>query len=204
MEIFNKPTALDSVINGSFATVLKCLFALVALAFLNRFLSELAQNNFRFRSERHRYDWPREIAIVTGAASGFGRLIAQGLAEKGIQVMALDLHHSAPPDLQSNKKIHYYKSDVTSVEAVEKTADAIRAEHGNPSILINNAGIGFESSIIQTSAEKLRRIFEVNTLSHHLTVRAFLPSMIAQRKGHIVTMASMASFISVPVCSSLA
>jgi hypothetical protein len=178
---------------------LKWLFALGLLPVVNNFLSELAQNHFRWKSEKHRYNWPKEVAVVTGAGSGFGRLISEGFASEGIRVMALDIYDSLPADMQSNKKIHYFKCDITSVEAVNATADAIRAEYGNPSILINNAGVAFEGNILQATPEKVRRIFDVNTISHYFTVNAFLPSMIAQKKGHIVTIASMASFISGPV-----
>lgn len=178
---------------------LKWLFGLGLAGSVHGFLSELGQNNFRLRSEKHRYDWPNEIAVVTGAASGFGRLISEGLAAKGIRVMALDLHDSLPADMPPNEKINYYKCDITSAEAVNAVADAIRSDYGNPSILVNNAGIAFDTSIMATSPEKLRRIFDVNTLSHYFTVQALLPSMVKQRKGHIVTMASMASFLSGPV-----
>ncbi|KAF2716479.1 NAD(P)-binding protein [Polychaeton citri CBS 116435] len=174
------------------------LFACGVMFCVHCFLSELAQNNFRFNAERHRYDWPNEIAVVTGAAGGFGRLITRGLADEGITVIALDLRDSLPADLQSHRKVFYYKCDITSPEAVRTVANTVRADHGNPSILVNNAGIAFESSILNITPERLRQIFEVNTLSHYYTVDAFVPSMITQRKGHIVTMASMASFVSRP------
>jgi all-trans-retinol dehydrogenase (NAD+) len=192
-------TFVSHTVLGRTVTVLKWLFTIGIISFLNNFLSELAQNNFRWKSEKHRYDWPKEIAVVTGAGSGFGRLIAEGLTSHGIRVMALDLQDSLPEDMQSNQKIHYYKCDVTSVDAVNATAEAIRSEHGNPSILINNAGVAFEGNILKQTPEKVRRIFDVNTISHYFTVNAFLPSMIAQHKGHIVTIASMASFLSGPV-----
>jgi all-trans-retinol dehydrogenase (NAD+) len=194
LEHYVSSTVLDRTV-----TTLKWLFTLGLIPMLNSFLSELAQNNFRWKSEQHRYDWPKEIAVVTGAGSGFGRLISEGFASEGIRVMALDIHDSLPAEMQSNKKIHYYKCDITSVEGVNATANAIRAEFGNPSILINNAGVAFEGSILQATPDKVRRIFDVNTISHYFTVNAFLPAMIAQHKGHIVTLASMASFISGPV-----
>jgi all-trans-retinol dehydrogenase (NAD+) len=67
---------------------------------------------------------------------------------------------------------------------------------GSPSILINNAGIGNASTILDIPLENLRRLFEINLLSHWSTVQEFLPSMIAKRKGHIMSVASLASFVS--------
>jgi len=176
---------------------LKCLFALGIIHPINNFLNELANNNFRWKVEV--YDWPNEIAVVTGGANGFGRLMCEGLAARGVNVMALDIRDSLPKEMQSNKKIHYYKCDVTSPEAVNATADAIRAEHGNPSVLINNAGIAPEGNVLEQTPKDVRRIFDVNTISHYFTVNAFLPAMISKHKGHIVTIASMASFLSGPV-----
>jgi len=179
-------------------TALKWLFGIGLYRIASDFLGDLAQNNFRLRSERHRYDWPKEIAVVTGAASGFGRLISEGLASHGINVMALDLVDSLPKDMQPNPKIHYYKCDVTDPEAVNRTASLIQTSHGDPSILINNAGIAFNSLILDCKPAQLRKIFDVNVIAHYYTIGAFVPAMIKAKKGHIVTLASMASFISTP------
>jgi all-trans-retinol dehydrogenase (NAD+) len=190
------PYLSAKVLQGSI-TALKWLFALGIVGPVHEFLNELANNNFRWKAEV--YDWPNEIAVVTGAANGFGRLVSEGFAARGINVMALDISDELPLDMQSNKKIHYYRCDVTSPDAVNATADAIRAEYGNPSILINNAGIAISGTILEQTPDKVRRVFDVNTISHYYTVNAFLPSMIAKHKGHIVTVASMASFLSGPV-----
>jgi all-trans-retinol dehydrogenase (NAD+) len=77
------------------------------------------------------------------------------------------------------------------------TAEEVQRKLGAPSVLVNNAGILDAHSILGTSHEYLRKIFDVNVLSNWTTVRAFLPSMIAQNKGHVVTVASGASYIGV-------
>lgn len=179
-------------------TALKWIFGLGLYRVASNFFGDLAQNNFRLRSEKHRYDWPKEIAVVTGAASGFGRLISEGLASHGINVMALDLGDALPKEMQSNPKIHYYKCDVTDPDAVNRVASLIQSSHGDPSILINNAGIAFDSLILDCKPTQLRKIFDVNIISHYHTIGAFVPAMIKAKKGHIVTLASMASFISTP------
>lgn len=179
-------------------TALKWLFGLGAYRVASTFLGDLAQNNFRLRSERHRYDWPNEIAVVTGAASGFGRLISEGLASHDINVMALDLGDALPKEMQSNPKIHYYKCDVTDPEAVNRIASLIQKSHGDPSILINNAGIAMSELILDCKPPQLRKIFDVNIISHYYTIGAFVPAMVKAKKGHVVTLASMASFLSTP------
>lgn len=79
---------------------------------------------------------------------------------------------------------------------MKDVAGQIRKDHGYPTILINNAGVGFPGTILDEPDEKIRLTMEVNTLSHFWTVKEFLPSMIQQDHGHIVTLASMASFVS--------
>ena len=74
-------------------------------------------------------------------------------------------------------------------------ASQIRKEHGEPTVLINNAGIGSARTILNGSEEFIRRTFEVNTMSHYWMVREFLPAMIQKNHGHVVTIASIASYI---------
>jgi all-trans-retinol dehydrogenase (NAD+) len=62
--------------------------------------------------------------------------------------------------------------------------------------LINNAGIGNAYTILDIPIEDLRRMFDINLLSHWSTVKEFLPDMLAKKKGHIMGVASLASFVS--------
>lgn len=88
----------------------------------------------------------------------------------------------------------FYKVDLTSSAAVKEMATQVRREHGHPTALINNAGVGFGGTILEEPEDKIRLTFEVNTLAHFWTVKEFLPHMIKNDHGHIVTVASMASF----------
>lgn len=91
--------------------------------------------------------------------------------------------------------IRYYKCDITSRDAIRTTAEAVRSDLGAPSILINNAGIGNRWNILDISHEELTKLFNINLISHWSTVQEFLPAMIANKKGHIVSVASLASFV---------
>jgi len=73
--------------------------------------------------------------------------------------------------------------------------DKIRQAHGEPTVLINNAGVGHDGTILEEPEDKIRQTFEVNTVSHFMTVREFLPDMIKKNHGHVITIASMASFM---------
>lgn len=91
--------------------------------------------------------------------------------------------------------VSFYRCDISSRDAVHMAAEAIRSDHGSPSILVNNAGIGNANSILEVSPERLRAMFDVNIISHWNTVQEFLPDMIEKRKGHIMTTSSMSAFL---------
>ncbi|KAF2170035.1 hypothetical protein M409DRAFT_19648 [Zasmidium cellare ATCC 36951] len=179
-------------------TALKWLLAIGLASDAHAWLSEFAQNNFRLQSEKHRYDWPKEIAVVTGGTGGFGSLMCKELAEKGVNIMCVDIRDDLPPDMKNNPKIHYFKCDVTNRQAVADMAQQIRQRHGNPSILINNAGISGDGSMFDQTQDSLEKIFKLNVISHYYTVQEFLPAMAKNKKGHVVTIASVASFVSPP------
>ena len=91
--------------------------------------------------------------------------------------------------------VFYYTMDVTSTSSIKSAAEQIRADHGDPTVLVNNAGVGYDGTILDEPEEKIQRTFQVNTVSHFWTVREFLPAMIKRDHGHVITVASMASFI---------
>ena len=77
---------------------------------------------------------------------------------------------------------------------------------GAVTILINNAGIMPQHELLKHTENEIRTIFEVNVLAHFWMFEAFLPKMIANNKGHIVAMSSMAGILGlrniVPYCGS--
>jgi all-trans-retinol dehydrogenase (NAD+) len=91
----------------------------------------------------------------------------------------------------------FYDVDITSSASIEKGAQRIRQEHGEPTVLVNNAGIATLSTIIEESEAQIRRVFEVNSISHFLLVKEFLPEMVKRNHGHIITVASLSSYVTV-------
>lgn len=74
----------------------------------------------------------------------------------------------------------------------------VRSEVGDPTILVNNAGIARGKTILETSEKDLKFTFDVNTFAHFYTVKEFLPAMIKRNHGMIVTVASFAAWLTVP------
>lgn len=91
----------------------------------------------------------------------------------------------------------YYKVDISSIAEISAAASQIRSEHGSPSMLINNAGVGCPFLVVDVSEEQIRRTFDVNLISNFFIVKEFLPAMIKANHGHVVTIASLASYLSI-------
>lgn len=172
---------------------LKVIFGYGLLKKVNAAANSVASNSWRI-TKASGWDWPNEIAVVTGGCSGIGLKVVQQLTARGVRVAILDIQ-ALPKVLEGHRQVRYFKCDVTSPESVNAAADAVRKELGHASILVNNAGITVPKSILEISPATVNKVFQVNTMSHWYMVQAFVPNMIKVNKGHIVTVASMASFI---------
>jgi len=91
--------------------------------------------------------------------------------------------------------------DVSKKESIKDAAAKARADFGTVTMLINNAGIVSGKTTLELSEQMIRRTLDVNTISHLFTIQEFLPDMIAKKKGHIVSIASMAGLVALPALS---
>lgn len=178
---------------------LRAVLALSALNVSNRLLNAYAANNWRARPQPG-WVWDKEIAVVTGGCSGIGKAVVEGLVKKGVKVAVLDVQ-DMPDELLASGRVSFFRCDVTSKSSVSEAGAAIRESLGNPSILVNNAGMGSRRGILDTTQAQLEKIFKVNLLSHWATVQEFLPAMISANKGHVVTVASMTAYMTVALIS---
>ncbi|KAG9060951.1 RNA polymerase II subunit A C-terminal domain phosphatase [Linnemannia hyalina] len=144
------------------------------------------------RSQRRdgKVDWEDEVVLITGGASGIGYLLAEMLAIRHITVVVLDVH----PVKTARKlslpvlrllDIESYICDVSDPEDIARVANEIREDVGEPTILINNAGIVSGRSIMDLSIEDIKRTINVNYLGQAFTIKEFLPDMIKNNHGHI-------------------
>ncbi|KAF1809544.1 NAD(P)-binding protein [Eremomyces bilateralis CBS 781.70] len=185
---------------AAFITVLKILTGVNVLKRVNRVLNSLAWNNwslgrrpgaaFKFGPNKE------ELVIITGGSSGFGYEMVKAFS-KLARVVVLDIQ-DFPLELASLPDVHFYKCDITDTPIVESRCKEIRETHGEATVLVNNAGIGIGKTVLETSNSECERLFKVNLISHFVLIREFLPGMLKKRKGHIVTIASMASFVAAP------
>jgi NAD(P)-dependent dehydrogenase (short-subunit alcohol dehydrogenase family) len=142
----------------------------------------------------------QRVAIVTGAAQGIGRRIADGLAAEGAQVVIADVRGGE----EAARSIGglAVQVDVSELEACERMAQAALDAYGRIDILVNNAGI--YTSLVPTPFDQLsidewRRVFDVNVLGMYLATRAVAPFMRRARSGRIINLASGTPYKGVPM-----
>lgn len=141
------------------------------------------------------------IVLVTGGASGIGRLMALGAAERGAaRVIIWDLNLEAAQkvaDEITQCPAYAIEADVSNNARVREAADATFELVDRVDILINNAGIVNGKSFLDLTEADINRTYQVNALSLYRVTRQFLPKMIEQGKGSITTVASAAGLIGV-------
>jgi all-trans-retinol dehydrogenase (NAD+) len=137
-------------------------------------------------------------AVITGAGSGIGRLMALGLARRGAsQVAVWDLNlPSAQAVVKEIKDLGVdasaYKVDVSSKTSVDEAAHKTLETLSRVDLLINNAGIVSGKKFLDLSEKDITQTYGVNTLALYWTTQAFLPGMLTRDHGRVVTIASAA------------
>jgi 2-keto-3-deoxy-L-fuconate dehydrogenase len=129
---------------------------------------------------------------VTAAGQGIGRAIADAFAAEGARVIATDVDETKLEGLKSSKRL---KLDVRSTEAVEALAKDVAAEFGALDVLVNCAGWVHHGSVLDCAEKDWDFSFDLNVKSMHRTIKAFLPDMLAKKKGAIVNISSAVSSI---------
>ncbi|KAM4728938.1 short chain dehydrogenase/reductase family 16C, member 5a [Anableps anableps] len=144
-----------------------------------------------------------EVVLITGAGSGIGRLMAQEFAAHGTVLVLWDINQEGIKEtakLAKNggaSRVHYFVCDCSNKNEVYRVADQVKREVGDVSILVNNAGIVTGKKFMDAPDSLIEKTMEVNTMAHFWTYKAFLPAMIANNHGHLVSIASSAGLIGV-------
>jgi len=134
-----------------------------------------------------------KLAIVTGAASGFGAGIAAQFVAEGAKVVIADLNGYGAQALaaQLGEAARAVRTDVSVDADVAGLAEAATAFGGRIDILVNNAGVGQGPQALETVGEaEFDRLFAINAKSVYLTARHVVPAMKAAKSGAILNIAS--------------
>ncbi|MEO5565657.1 MAG: SDR family NAD(P)-dependent oxidoreductase [Luteimonas sp.] len=149
------------------------------------------------------------IVLVTGAAMGMGRLYAEhAVAERAAAVVLWDIDQQALAETRdalvaAGGRVIAHAVDVANAEAVAIAAAAVRAEVGDPDIVINNAGVVRSKPFWEHEPlADTEFVIRINTLAPMHVARAFLPAMIANgREARLLNVASASGLVSVPLMS---
>jgi NAD(P)-dependent dehydrogenase (short-subunit alcohol dehydrogenase family) len=137
-----------------------------------------------------------KVALVTGAASGMGRLAARRLAAAGAQVAALDVNDAGLRETRGDdERIRPYALDVTDARAVGETVRRVEAELGPVDRVMNAAAIMPTERIANQDADLINRIMAINYGGTVNVTMAVLPGMLRRRSGDLVNFASVAGWL---------
>ena len=141
-------------------------------------------------------------SLVTGAGSGIGAAIAELFAHAGSRVFVTDRDETTGRAtveriVAAGGRAEFFSLDIADEAQCEKVAGAVLATAGKLDALVNNAGIGHVGTMANTTAADLDRLHAVNTRGTFNVIKAFFPSMLAQRNAAIVNIASIAGLLGV-------
>ncbi|XP_073493347.1 17-beta-hydroxysteroid dehydrogenase 13-like [Phyllobates terribilis] len=144
-----------------------------------------------------------EIVLITGAGHGIGKITATEFAKLHTVLVLWDINKNGVEETAAEcrklgAKVYTYVVDCSKREDIGQAADKVKQEVGDVNILVNNAGVVFCADLLSLEDSQIQKIFEVNVIAHFWTTRAFLPSMMKNNHGHIVTIASIAGVFGVP------
>ena len=148
-----------------------------------------------------------KIVLITGGASGIGRIMGEMALKKGAKALVIwDINQAnidaTIGELKAFSKVVGYRVDVSNYEVVAKSYQQVKNEVGDVDILINCAGIITSNKTFDLcSPEEMDRTIQVNTLAPMYAARQVLPDMIARNSGHICNIASAGGMLANPKMS---
>jgi all-trans-retinol dehydrogenase (NAD+) len=144
--------------------------------------------------------------LITGAASGIGKLMAGYFAEENAHLALIDINQDLLNQTKNQigekgVKVQAYTCDISDEQSVDATISNVMKDFKQIDILINNAGIVVGKNFLDLKAQDFRKVLDVNLMGMILMTQKILPQMMARKTGHIVNIASTAGFIGMPKMS---
>lgn len=144
-----------------------------------------------------------QVALITGAASGFGRLLAKGLAERGAKLVLSDINETALEEVQTELQpltaVEVIAGNIAE-EALNKALVKLAIEKfGRLDIAVNNAGIAHTPAPVHEMTEAIMDSqFAVNVKGVMFGMKYQIPAMLSQKKGHVLNVSSLAGLGGAP------
>ena len=138
----------------------------------------------------------KDIAVVTGGASGIGLATVEVLAGRGVEVIAVDRDGERLADLEGRKGVHPLLGDVAAASTWETVLARSREELGAaPNLFVANAATVIVGSVLELDDDDWGAVIETNLMGAVRGVRALLPGMVEAGGGSVVLMGSIDSFM---------
>ncbi|MBQ0139574.1 MAG: 3-ketoacyl-ACP reductase [Kurthia sp.] len=136
-----------------------------------------------------------KVAIVTGAARGIGKAVAIELAKQRVNVGIIAKTEESLIEMKARLldlgvKAEYAVADVSKLDEVEAAIKKLNDSIGTADILINNAGIGGFTKLVDSDPLEWKRIIDVNLMGTYNVTRTVLPQLIEKNKGDIINISS--------------
>ena len=134
-----------------------------------------------------------KVWLITGSSTGFGRVLAEVLLEKGERVVATARNLESLADLQEQypDSLKALNLDVTNFAQIDEVIKESNDWANRIDVLVNNAGFGLVGAIEECSMDEIRHQFETNVFGAIAMIQAVLPTMRAQNSGHILNISSV-------------
>jgi NADP-dependent 3-hydroxy acid dehydrogenase YdfG len=142
----------------------------------------------------------QRVWFITGASTGFGRLLAEEVLKAGGKVIATARNLDKVKDLEAQypQTAKALGLDVTDAGQVDSAVTQAFAQFGQVDVLVNNAGYGVAGAIEEVSEAEFMPMFETNVFGLLRVTRAFLPHLRKQRSGHILNLSSIGGVVASP------
>ncbi len=143
-----------------------------------------------------------KVVVVTGGCQGIGRAAVEAFAREGAKVAIVDINVELGEKLVgelSKKEVEaiFIKADVSQPEEVKAMVDAVVQKWGRLDVLVNNAGIYTQGTVLETSEELWQKIMAVDLTSAFLCTKYAVPVMVQSGGGVIVNVASEAGLVGI-------
>ena len=144
-------------------------------------------------------DMAGKVALVTGGASGMGRIIALRLASRGAKVAIFDVNEEGLAETVSLATgVSSYRCDISRIEDVEAKVAQVVVALGPVDHLVHAAALMPSHQLVNETHESMERLFRINYFGTTYLIKSVLSSMMERKSGRIIVFGSVAGHAMVP------